>query len=123
MCVNSGKETSADKKSATKTTATPQATATPTPQPTPAAATTPLPFPESRYWPKKVRLLKPVEFTGSVSGGSVHSTVSAGTILPAKLSEDHQSVDVRMNDLTTTIPLTDTDFLKRANLKKSRSQE
>jgi hypothetical protein len=67
-------------------------------------------------------LLKPVEFTGSVSGGTVRSTVSAGTILPASLSEDHQSVGVRMNDLTTAIPLADTDFLRRANLKKSRSR-
>ena len=120
MCVNSGKETSADKKSATKTTATPQATATPTPQPTPAPTATPLPFPESRYWPKKVRLLKPVEFTGSVSEGTVRSTVSAGTILPAKLSQNHQSVEVRMNDLTTTIPLADTDFLKRAVTRQKR---
>jgi hypothetical protein len=123
MCVNSGKETSADKKSTTKTTPTPQASATPTPQPTPAPTATPLPFPESRYWPKKVRLLKPVEFTGSVSGGTIWSTVSAGTILPAHLSEDHQSIEVRMNDLMTTIPLADTDFLKRANIRKNRSKE
>ena len=120
MCVNSGKETPADKKSTT--TPTPQATPTPTPtpQPTPAPTATPLPFPESRYWPKKVRLLKPVEFTGSVSGGTVRSTVSAGTILPAHLSEDHQSVEVRMNDITTTIPVTDTDFLKRAVTRQNR---
>ena len=123
MCVNSGKETSADKKPTAKPTATPQASATPTPQPTPAPTATPLPLPESRYWPKKVRLLKSVEFTGSVSGGTVRSTVSAGTILPGHLSDDHQRVEVQMNDLTTTIPLSDTDFLKRANLKKSRSQE
>ena len=121
MCVNSGKETPADKKSTA--TPTPQASATPTPKPTPAPTATPLPFPESRYWPKKVHLLKPVEFNGSVSEGTVRSTVSAGTILPAHLSEDHQSVEVRMNDLITTIPLADTDFLKRANLKKNRSQE
>jgi len=114
MCVNSGKETTPDKKSTAKPSATPQASATPTPQPTPAPTATPPPFPDSRYWPKKVRLLKPVEFTGSVSGGTVRSTVSAGTILPAHLSDDHQSVEVRMNDLTTTIPLKDTDFLKRA---------
>lgn len=123
MCVNSGKETSTEKKSTATPTAPPQASATSTPQPTPAPTATPPSFPESRYWPKKVRLLKPVEFTGSVSGGTVRSTVSAGTILPAHLSEDHQSVEVRMNDLTSTIPLADTDFLKRANLKKSRSQE
>jgi len=121
MCVNSGKETPADKKSTA--TPTPQASTTPTPQPTPASTATPLPFPESRYWPKKVRLLKTVEFTGSVSGGTIRSTVSAGTILPVYLSGDHQGVEVRMNDLTTTIPLAYTDFLKRANLKKSRSQE
>ena len=120
MCVNSGKETPSEKKSTTKTTATPQASATPTPQPTPAPTATPLPFPESRYWPKKVRLLKPVEFTGSVSGGTVRSTVSAGTILPVHLSDDHQSVEVRMNDLTTTIPLADTDFLKRAVTRQKR---
>ncbi|MCE9588145.1 MAG: DUF4236 domain-containing protein [Verrucomicrobia bacterium] len=120
MCVNSGKESPADKKPAAKPTATPQASATPTPQPTPAPTATPLPFPESPYWPKKVRLLKPVEFTGSVSGGTVRSTVSAGTILPAHLSEDHQSVEVRMNDLTTTIPLADTDFLKRAVARQKR---
>lgn len=123
MCVNSGQETSTNKKSTTKPTATPQASATPTPQPAPAPTATPPSFPESRYWPKKARLLKPVEFTGTVSGGTVRSTVSAGTILPAHLSDDHQSIEVRMNDLTTTIPLADTDFLKRANLKKSRSQE
>ena len=82
----------------------------------------PLPFPESRYWPKKVRLLKPVEFSGSVSGGTVHSTVSAGTILPAHLSEDQKSVEVQMNDLSSTIPLSDTDFLKRAALRKSRAE-
>ena len=64
MCVNSGKETPADKKSTA--TPTPQASATPTPKPTPAPTATPLPFPESRYWPKKVHLLKPVEFNGSV---------------------------------------------------------
>lgn len=120
MCVNSGKETSTNKKSSASP--TPQASATPTPLPTPAPTATPPSFPESRYWPKKVRLLKPVEFTGSVSGGTVRSTVSAGTILPAHLSEDHQSVEVRMNDLKTTIPLADTDFLKRAKLKQSRSQ-
>ena len=118
MCVNSGKESTADKKSTS--TPTPQATATPTPQPTPAPTATPLPFPESRYWPKKVRLLKPVEFTGSVSGGTIRSTVSAGTILPVYLSGDHQSVEVRMNDLTTTIPVTDTDFLKRAVARQKR---
>jgi hypothetical protein len=67
-------------------------------------------------------LLKPVEFAGSVSGGTVRSTVSAGTILTAIISEDHQSIEVQMNDLKTTIPLTDTDFLKRANLKKSRAE-
>jgi len=122
MCVNSGKETPADEKPTAKPRATPQASATPTPQSTPAPTATPLPFPESRYWPKKVRLLKPVEFTGSVSGGTVRSTVSAGTILPSHLSEDHQSVEVRMNDLTTTIPLASTDFLKRAALKKSRAE-
>ena len=122
MCVNSGKETTADKKSTATSTANPQASATSTPQPTQAPTATPPPFPESRYWPKKVRLLKPVEFTGSVSGGTVRSTVSAGTILPAHLLEDHQSVEVRMNDLTSTIPLADTDFLKRAKLKKSRSE-
>ena len=120
MCVNSGKETSADKKPTAKPTATPQASATPTPQPTPAPTATPLPLPESRYWPKKVRLLKPVEFTGSVSGGTVRSTVSAGAILPSHLSEDHQSVEVRMNDLTTIIPLADTDFLKRAVTRQKR---
>ncbi len=121
MCVNSGKETSTDKKSTASS--SPQASATSTPQPIPASTATPPPFPESRYWPKKVRLLKPVEFTGSVSGGTVRSTVSAGTILPVLLSDDHQSVEVRMNDLSSTIPLADTDFLKRANLKKSRSME
>jgi hypothetical protein len=120
MCVRSDKESSAAKTSAS---ATPQASATPTVQSTPAPTATPTPFPESRYWPKKVRLLKPVEFSGSVSGGTVHSTVSAGTILPAHLSEDHQSVEVRMNDLTSTMPLADTDFLKRADLKKSRSHD
>lgn len=118
MCVNSGKETSTDKKSTTSP--SPQSSATPTPQPTPAPTTTPPPFPESRYWPKKVRLLKPVEFTGSVSGGTVRSTVSAGTILPAHLLEDHQRVEVRMNDLTTTIPVADTDFLKRAVARQKR---
>jgi hypothetical protein len=123
MCVNSGKETPTNKKSTTKPTATPQASATPTPQPTPTPTATPPSFPESRYWPKKVRLLKPVEFKGAVSGGTVRSTVSAGTILPAKLSEDHQSVEVRMNDLTTTIQLADTDFLKRANLKKRQTSK
>ena len=121
MCVNSGKETSTDKKSSASPTS--QASATPTPLPTPVPTATPPPFPESRYWPKKVRLLKPVEFTGSVSGGTVRSTVSAGTILPAHLSDDHQSVEVRMNGLTSTIPLADTDFLKRANFKHSRSQQ
>jgi len=57
-----------------------------------------------------------------VGGGTVRSTVSAGTILPAHLSEDHQIVEVRMNDLSARIPLADTDFLKRASLKKSRSE-
>jgi Protein of unknown function (DUF4236) len=118
MCVRSDKESSAAKPSAT-----PQASATPTVQSTPAPTATPTPFPESRYWPKKVRLLKPVEFSGSVSGGTVHSTVSAGTILPAHICEDHQSVEVRMNDLTSTIPLGETDFLKRVDLKKSRSRD
>ena len=118
MCVNSGKETSTDKKSTASS--SPQASATSTPQPTPASTATPPPFPESRYWPKKVRLLKPVEFTGSVSGGTVRSTVSAGTILPVLLSDDHQSVEVRMNDLSSTIPLADTDFLKRAVARQKR---
>jgi hypothetical protein len=118
MCVNSGKDASTDKKSSASP--TPHASTTPTPTPSPTV--TPPPFPESHYWPKKVRLLKPVEFTGSVSAGTVRSTVSAGTILPAHLSEDHQNVVVRMNDLTTTISLADTDFLKRANLKKSRAE-
>jgi hypothetical protein len=121
MCVNCGKETPADKKSTG--TPTPQPSFTPSVQSTPAPTATPTPFPESRYWPKKARLLKPVEFSGTVSGGTVHSTVSAGTILPAHLSEDHQSVEVRMNDLTSTMPLADTDFLKRADLKKSRSHD
>ena len=118
MCVNSGKETSTDKKSTASS--SPQASATSTPQPTPASPATPPPFPESRYGPKKVRLLKPVEFTGSVSGGTVRSTVSAGTILPVLLSDDHQSVEVRMNDLSSTIPLADTDFLKRAVARQKR---
>lgn len=120
MCVNSGKENPTDKKSTNAP--SPQVSASPTPQSTPSPTATPPPFPESRYWPKKVRLLKPVEFTGSVSGGTLRSTVSAGTILPARLSDDHQSVEVRMNDLTTTISLADTDFLKRAKLKQSRAE-
>jgi hypothetical protein len=120
MCVRSEKAGSGAKPSAS---ATPQASTTPSIQSTPAPTATPAPFPESRYWPKKVRLLKPVEFSGSVSGGTVHSTVSAGTILPAHLSEDHRNVEVRMNDLTSTIPLDNTDFLKRSDLKKSRSHE
>jgi hypothetical protein len=120
MCTRSEKDSAAAKPKALPT-ATPQATQSASPTPSPTA--TPPPFPESRYWPKKVRLLKPVEFTGSVSGGTVRSTVSAGTILPASLSTDHQSVEVSMNDLSVTIPLADTDFLKRANLRKSRSQE
>ena len=119
MCTRSKEPTISSAKPAPAPTATPRATATPTPAPT----ATPVPFPESRFWPKKVRLLKPVEFSGAVDGGTVRSTVSAGTILPAKLSEDHKSVEVRMNDLTATIPLADTDFLKRANLRKSRSRE
>lgn len=120
MCTRSEKDSAVTKPKASPT-ATPQATqsASPTPAPTP---TTP-PFPESRYWPKKVRLLKPVEFYGSISGGTVRSTVSAGTILPVRLSEDHQSVEVRMNDLTATIPLVDTDFLKRAAARQKRSTE
>jgi hypothetical protein len=120
MCVRRAKEGSAAKPTPS---ATPQASATPSVQSTPTPTATPTPFPESRYWPKKVRLLKPVEFSGSVSGGTVHSTISAGTILPAHLSEDHESVEVRMNDLSSTIPLADTDFLKRSNLRKNRSQK
>ena len=120
MCVNSGKDSSTDKKSTTSP--TPQASSTPTPQTTPAPTATPPPFPESRYWPKKVTVLKYVEFTGSVSGGTVRSTVSSGTILPAQLSQDHQTVEVRMNDLKSIIPLADTDFLKRANQRKSRAE-
>ena len=119
MCTRSEKDTAAAKSKASPT-ATPQATQSATPTPAPTA--TPPPFPESRFWPKKVRLLKPVEFSGSVSGGTVHTTVSDGTILPANISQDHQSVEVRMNDLTATIPLADTDFLKRAALKKSRAE-
>jgi hypothetical protein len=120
MCVRSEKAGSGAKPSAS---ATPQASATPSIQSTPAPTATPAPFPENRYWPKKVRLLKPVEFSGAVSGGTIHSTVSAGTILPAQLSDDHQSLEVRMNDLTSTISLEDTDFLKRADLKKNRSRD
>jgi hypothetical protein len=119
MCTRSEKDSAAAKPKASPT-ATPQATQSVTPTPAPTA--TPPPFPESHFWPKKVRLLKPVEFSGYVSGGTVRSTVSAGTILPAHLSEDHQSVEVRMNELTANIPLSDTDFLKRANLRKNRSQ-
>ena len=119
MFTRSEKDTAAAKSKASPT-ATPQATQSATPTPAPTA--TPPPFPESRFWPKKVRLLKPVEFSGSVSGGTVHTTVSAGTILPANISQDHQSVEVRMNDLTATIPLADTDFLKRAALRKSRAE-
>lgn len=96
MCVNSGKETSTDKKSTASS--SPQASATSTPQPTPASTATPPPFPESRYWPKKVRLLKPVELTGPVLGETIRSTISTGTILPAHLPDDHQSIEVRMND-------------------------
>jgi len=120
MCTRSEKDSAAKKPKASPT-ANPQATqsASPTQAPTP---TTP-PFPESRYWPKKVRLLKPVEFYGSISGGTVRSTVSAGTILPVRLSEDHQSVEVRMNDLSASIPLTDSDFLKRAAARQKRSSE
>jgi hypothetical protein len=120
MCVRSDKESSAAKPSASPT-ATP--VGTPSTTPTPAPTATPPPFPESRYWPKKVRLLKPVEFSGSVSGGTIRSTVSAGTILPAHLSEDHKSVEVSMNDLSASIPLTDTDFLKRAAEKMKRFHE
>jgi len=120
ICTHSEKDSAAAKPKASPT-ATPQATqsASPTPAPTP---TTP-PFPESRFWPKKVRLLKPVEFSGAVGGGTVRSTVSAGTILPAHICEDHQSVEVRMNDLSASIPLTDTDFLKRAAARQKRSTE
>jgi len=119
MCSRGKEQTIPSAKPTPAPTATPRATATPTPSPT----ATPPPFPESHFWPKKVRLLKPVEFTGSVSGGTVRSTVSTGTILPAKLSEDHKSVEVRMNDLSASIPLTDTDFLKRAAARQKRSTE
>jgi len=120
MCTRSEKDSAAARPK-TSPTATPQATQSATPTPAPTA--TPPPFPESRYWPKKVRLLKPVEFTGSVSGGAVRSTVSAGTILPAHLTQDHKSVEVRMNDLTAIIPLADTDFLKRAATRQKRPTE
>ena len=117
MCVRNDKESSSAKSSPSATTL---ASATPSAQFTPVPSATPPPFPESRYWPKEVGLLKSVEFSGSVSGGTVHSRVSTGTILPAHLSQDHQSVEVRMNDLTATVPLGDTDFLKRAAEGKNR---
>jgi Protein of unknown function (DUF4236) len=120
MCNRSERESSSAKPS---TSASPQASVAPSVQSTPAPTATPTPFPESRYWPKKVRLLKSVEFSGSVSGGTVQSTVSAGTILPAHLSEDHQSLEIRLNELKTTVPLGDTDFLKRAVDKARRNEE
>ncbi len=120
MCVRSDKQGSISNPT---TSSNPPASSTPSPQSTPNSIATPPPFPERRYWPREVRLLKAVRFSGSVSGGTVQSTISAGTILPARLSADHQRVTVRMNDLTASIPLADTDFLKRADERKSRARD
>jgi hypothetical protein len=102
MCVNSGKETPATAK---KTTAN---------QPTPAPTATPPPFPESRYWPKEVRISAPVVLTGTVDGGTIMQTAKPGAVLSAILSPDHKTVTLRRLDITGKLPIGDTDFVERA---------
>lgn len=113
MCVNSGKETPATAK---KTTAspTPLPSATPVTQPTPAPTATPPPFPESRYWPKEVRISAPVVLTGTVGGGTIMQTAKPGDILNASLSPDHKTVTLRRLDITGKLPIGETDFFERA---------
>jgi Protein of unknown function (DUF4236) len=113
MCVNSGKETPATDK---KTTAspTPLPSATPATQPTPAPTATPPPFPESRYWPKEVRISAPVVLSGTVGGGTIMQTAKPGDILNASLSPDHKTVTLRRLDITGKLPIGETDFVERA---------
>ena len=83
-------------------------------------ANTPEPFPESRFWPDKVHILKPITLSGVIAGGSIKSTISAGTLLPAELSSDHKTLVIHNLDLSEVVPIEETDFLDRA---KKAAQE
>lgn len=83
---------------------------------------TPEQFPESRFWPDKVHVLKPVTLTGSISGGTIKSTIATGTLLPAEISSDHQFVTIRNLELSASLPIEDTDFVEIAKSKKAQQK-
>lgn len=86
-----------------------------TPQSTSTPSATPTPFPESQFWPDKVHLLKPITFVGSIAGGVIRTDAPVGTFLPAEISSDHRMVIIHNLDLSTSVPIEDTDFLEIAN--------
>jgi hypothetical protein len=87
-----------------------------TPNPTPPQ------FPESKFWPDKVHVLKPITLTGSIAGGTLKSTIAAGTLLPVEITSDHQYVIIHNLELSTSVPIQDTDFVEIANTKKAQQK-
>lgn len=88
--------------------------ASPSPAPVPKASATPEPFPDSQFWPDKVRVSKPVTFSGKIGNGIIKSTMAAGALLSAIPSSDHQSVILHNLDLMESVPIGETDFLERS---------
>ena len=91
--------------------------ATPDPSPSPRG------LPPKECWPAKVHLLKPSVMTGA--GGGVMMTKPVGTEVNAVLSDDLQTVGISLKDpdLSGTVPLQDTDFVKLASEKENQLAE
>lgn len=84
------------------------------PSPQPAKAQAAEGFPDARYWPKEVRIGRQVELEGRVEGGFIRQVAKPGSVLDATLSGDHSTVFLRRLGITGSLPVGDTDFLKRA---------
>jgi hypothetical protein len=106
MCVRSDKETTPAKPLASPT---PQNANSQTSKPT-----TESDLPDSKYWPKQVRISATVVLTGVVDGGTISQTAKPGSVLDASLSADHKTVTLRRLGISGTIPVGDTDFIERA---------
>ena len=85
------------------------------PSPVPEILATPEPFLDSQFWPNKVRISKPVTFSGKVGNGIIKLMVAAGRLLTAIPSTDHQSVILHNLDLMERVPISETDFLERSH--------
>jgi len=78
-------------------------------------------FPDSKYWPKEVRISAPVVLSGTVEGGTIRQTAKPGAVLDATLSPDQTTIILRRLDISGTLPIGDTDFMERA--KKAAAGE